>query len=94
MEQRFVELSFQQSGQQLTVHAPTSAAAAPPGYYLLFVLNQAGTPSVGHVARVGVAGVPDGEVTPAMEDPGNQATQLGTPVTLQLDGNRPEAMTR
>ena len=89
LDQRFVELTFQQSGDRLTVHAPTRAADAPPGYYLLFVINQAGTPSIGHIARIGVAGAPNGEVTPDLEDPGNQTAQVGTTVTLQLSATDP-----
>ena len=46
MEQRFVELTFTASGNRLTVQAPTRAADAPPGFYLLFVLDSAGVPSV------------------------------------------------
>ena len=44
MEQRFVELTFQQDGSRLRVQAPARAADAPPGFYMLFVLNAAGTP--------------------------------------------------
>ncbi|MGH8634532.1 MAG: galactose oxidase-like domain-containing protein, partial [Burkholderiales bacterium] len=93
LDQRFVELTFQQSGDRLTVHAPTRAADAPPGYYLLFVLNQAGTPSIGRIARIGVAGAPNGEVTPDLDDPGNQTAQVGTAVSLQLTATDPNGDT-
>ena len=63
-DQRFVELTFQQNGSQLTVQAPTRAPDAPPGYYLLFAINQDGTPSIARIARVGFAGVPN-ELVPA-----------------------------
>ena len=49
MEQRFQDLTFQRNGTQLSVQAPTRAALAPPGYYLLFVLDSAGVPSVGRI---------------------------------------------
>ncbi len=52
MEQRFVELTFQQNGGQLTIQAPTRAGDAPPGYYLLFALNAAGTPSVAKIVKI------------------------------------------
>ncbi len=45
MDQRFQDLTFQRNGTQLSVQAPTRAALAPPGYYLLFVLDSAGVPS-------------------------------------------------
>ena len=47
MEQRFQDLPFNANGTQLSVQAPTRAAFAPPGHYLLFVLDSAGVPSVG-----------------------------------------------
>lgn len=45
MDQRFVPLSFDQNGQLLTIDAPDHAAIAPPGYYMLFIVNGAGVPS-------------------------------------------------
>ncbi len=59
MEQRFVELTFQQNGSSLRVQAPTRAADAPPGFYLLFAFNAAGTPAVAPIVRVGVAAEPE-----------------------------------
>jgi len=93
LDQRFVELSFQQSAARLTVQAPTRAADAPPGYYLLFVINQTGTPSIGHIARIGVAGAPNEDVTPDLDDPGDQAAQVGATVTLQLTATDPNGDT-
>ena len=47
-DQRYVGLQFSHAGPgQLTVIAPPDAAVAPPGYYLLFVIDQDGVPSVG-----------------------------------------------
>jgi hypothetical protein len=54
-EQRFVELTFQQAGSRLTVQSPTRATDAPPGHYLVFVLSSEGTPSIGRIAKLGVA---------------------------------------
>ncbi len=57
MDQRFVPLAFTDSGGgELSVHAPTRATDIPPGYYLLFVINSAGTPSKGRIVRVLVGG--------------------------------------
>ncbi|GAA2157047.1 hypothetical protein GCM10009760_58730 [Kitasatospora kazusensis] len=45
--QRHVELQITgRSGGQLTLQTPPLAAAAPPGYYMLFLLDAAGVPSV------------------------------------------------
>jgi hypothetical protein len=46
MEQRMVGMTFTTSGNTLTVRAPASGRIAPPGYYMLFILNAAGVPSV------------------------------------------------
>src|SRR5262249_2273873 len=44
--QRHRELRINaRSGNQLTLQAPPLAAAAPPGYYMLFLLDSAGVPS-------------------------------------------------
>jgi concanavalin A-like lectin/glucanase superfamily protein/galactose oxidase-like protein/Big-like domain-containing protein len=50
-DQRFASLTFQQDGSTLSVDAPATEALAPPGYYMLFVLNQAGVPSVARLVR-------------------------------------------
>ena len=44
--ERYVLLSFQQATGGLTVSAPSSAFLAPPGYYMLFLVNSAGVPSI------------------------------------------------
>ena len=46
MDQRLVGMSFSLGTNQLTVTAPPNGNIAPPGYYLLFLLNNAGVPSV------------------------------------------------
>jgi len=50
--QRFAELEFQRSAGGLTVQAPRSGALAPPGPYLLFILNGDGVPSIAKVVIV------------------------------------------
>jgi uncharacterized protein YjdB len=44
-DQRFVPLTFQQTSGGLNVTAPSNANIAPPGYYMLFLLNSNGVPS-------------------------------------------------
>ncbi|MER5641464.1 galactose oxidase early set domain-containing protein [Kitasatospora sp. NPDC002227] len=45
--QRHIELQVTgRSGGQLTLQTPPVAASAPPGYYMLFLLDAAGVPSV------------------------------------------------
>ena len=47
-EQRFIDVTptLVQNGQQLSVTVPSNPNIAVPGYYLVFVFNQAGTPSI------------------------------------------------
>jgi len=52
MEQRLVGLSFTIGNGTLTVTSPPNANVAPPGYYMLFVLNKAGVPSVAQFVQV------------------------------------------
>ncbi|MER3484079.1 MAG: hypothetical protein C4332_13915, partial [Meiothermus sp.] len=41
------------SGNQLTVTAPASGTVAPPGYYMLFVINANGVPSAAKMVKIG-----------------------------------------
>jgi len=52
MDQRMVGLSFSVSGGALTVTGPPNGNIAPPGYYMLFILNNAGVPSVAKFVQV------------------------------------------
>jgi Domain of unknown function (DUF1929)/Fibronectin type III domain/Glyoxal oxidase N-terminus len=55
MGQHFVPLSFTAGSGSLTVQAPASAALAPPGYYMLFIVNGSGVPSVAAMVRMNPA---------------------------------------
>lgn len=46
MDQRYVGLSFTAGAGSLTVAGPPNSNIAPPGYYMLFLVNQTGTPSL------------------------------------------------
>ena len=49
-DQRYLPLEFHRQGNcDLRVTAPANANLAPPGYYLLFVLDDCGVPSVGRI---------------------------------------------
>jgi Domain of unknown function (DUF1929)/PKD domain len=52
MEQRLVVLSFTAGSGVLTVTAPPNGNIAPPGYYMLFVINAAGVPSVAQFVQL------------------------------------------
>jgi PKD repeat protein len=53
MEQRLVGLNFTAGDGVLNVTAPPHGNIAPPGYYMLFVLDSAGVPSVASFVRIG-----------------------------------------
>lgn len=45
MDQRFLELEFNQYENRLTIQSPQKPELAPPGYYMLFVFDENGVPS-------------------------------------------------
>ena len=50
--QRLLELAFQRAAGGLAVTAPASGSVAPPGHYLLFVLDAQGVPSVARILQI------------------------------------------
>ncbi len=86
MDQHFNELSFTTSGTTLTVTAPATADRCPPGPYLLFVLSEAGAPSVAAIVRVTVpAGAPR-SIPIRTRVRGSRATTPGREVTVGISG--------
>ena len=51
-EQRYVGLTFTAGSGQLAATAPSSSSEAPAGYYMLFIVNSTGVPSVAKFVRV------------------------------------------
>jgi galactose oxidase-like protein len=49
---RFVPLTFSRRTGHIRVTAPTSPNLAPPGHYLLFILNRNGVPSEGEIIEL------------------------------------------
>jgi hypothetical protein len=56
--QRMARLSFSQGSGDLSVSAPSDPNLAPPGFYLLFILSDAGVPSVASMVQL-VASAPE-----------------------------------
>jgi hypothetical protein len=50
--QRFNELTFVRTTGGLTVTTPGNRNVAPPGHYMVFVLNGAGVPSTARIVRI------------------------------------------
>jgi hypothetical protein len=64
MEQRYVPLSFSAGTGTLNATAPANPNVAPPGVYMLFVIDANGVPSVARMVRVGTSPAVTG-VSPA-----------------------------
>ena len=62
MDQRYVGLSFTQAPGTLSVSGTPNSNIAPPGYYMLFLVNQAGTPSLASWVQVTGAAAPVAKV--------------------------------
>jgi len=58
MNQRFNRLTFSTSTTGLSIRAPDRPEIAPPGDYLLFILDGSGVPSIGRVVRLGGTAAP------------------------------------
>jgi YVTN family beta-propeller protein len=88
MDQRFLELPFSASGNMLNVELPDRASDTPPGYYLLFVIDDAGVPSVSRMLRINVDATPNVAVdyTPAIGGGGGSPFQLACSVDEVLVG--------
>ena len=82
--QRFVPLTFQSTGGSLTVQPPPNRNIAPPGPYMLFLVDTNGVPSVAAMVRLpapGVAGSPDLTLTKTHAGSFTQG-QIGATYTL------------
>jgi len=83
MDQRFSRLSFSQSPGGLNVIAPSNTNLSPPGYYMLFILNGNGVPSVAKIIRIdSTEPVPTlSSLSPVLASPG------GGGFTLTVNGS-------
>jgi len=52
-ETRFFNLPISQKGYIVTARSPATANIAPPGFYLLFVWNAEGVPSIARIIEIG-----------------------------------------
>lgn len=52
MEQRLVAMKFTAGSGVLNITAPPNSNIAPPGYYMVFILNSSGVPSVAQFVRL------------------------------------------
>ena len=74
MDQRLVELSFTKASGSLTVTAPPHGNIAPPGYYMLFILNSAGVPSLARFVRLATGTPANQAPTATIDSPSSNLT--------------------
>jgi len=79
--QRIIHLSFTPATGGLTVSAPSDANLALPGYYMLFLLNSSGVPSVATTIQIGTA------TLPAAPSGLSASAPTSNPVTLRWTDN-------
>jgi hypothetical protein len=75
MSQGFQSLSFTRTSTGLNVTMPANANLAPPGYYMLFILNGSGVPSVGSIIQISATAAAVGTVT------GRVTNTAGAPIS-------------
>ncbi len=89
-EQRLVGLHFTAASGTLTLTSPLDSNVAPPGYYMLFLVNRAGTPSVARFIQLAAdAGnqPPRGSITAPSAD---VTIRAGETVTFAGDATDPD----
>ena len=90
-DQRYVDMNFTTSNGIVTATAPTSGNVAPPGYYMLVVVNSAGVPSVASWVQLPVPSSPPpppptiSGFTPTSGAAGTHVTITGTHFTGASD---------
>jgi hypothetical protein len=86
MEQRYVPLAFTVGASSLTASVPSSANVVPPGFYMLFIVDANGVPSVASMVNVRSNALP----TVALTQPANGAT-FTEPATVSLAATASDA---
>ena len=95
MEQRYVPLSFVAGADGLTVNAPANDNIAPPGPYMLFVVDSAGVPSMAKMVSLPLTNSeppppPPPNAPPSVtitSPPDNAVFSRGVSVTIAADAS-------
>ncbi|WP_345802859.1 fibronectin type III domain-containing protein [Microbacterium sp. AZCO] len=87
MGQQFVPLSFTTGSSSLSVTAPSGAAIASPGDYMMFIVNSAGVPSVASMVHLAARATAPGAPTNVTAAGGT--TQATVFWTAPADGGSP-----
>jgi hypothetical protein len=96
MDQRYIRLEgrMRRSGEQATfrVRTPTNPGSAPPGDYMLFVLDGLGVPSKATIVRLGPGGTGQPEEQP--QDEQDSTTSSESTTSSQPDAAPPPPTTK
>jgi hypothetical protein len=85
MNQRFLNLNFTQTPGSLNVSAPGNPNLAPPGHYMLFLLNASGVPSIAKI--VNLTAIPSVNPVPTLTSLTPSSAAAGGPAfTLTVGG--------
>jgi hypothetical protein len=97
MEQRYIPLSFTAGATSISATAPVNANVAPPGPYMLFIIDANGVPSVARIVTVQDNFDTDGPTATITSKPssptkstaagfGFTASEAGSSFSCRLDG--------
>jgi hypothetical protein len=86
MEQRYIPLSFTAGATSISATAPANANVAPPGPYMLFIIDANGVPSVASMVSVQGSSPP----AVALTQPADGAT-FTAPATVNLGATASDA---
>ena len=91
MDQRLVGINFTAGSGVLNATAPPNGNIAPPGYYMVFVINSAGVPSVAQFVQLSLEPTdqpPSGQITVPS---GNVTINAGQSVSFAGTGTSPDS---
>ena len=90
MDQRLVGLSYTSGAGVLSVTAPPNGNIAPPGYYMLFLVNSGGVPSLARFVQLS-ASIPNQPPSATITSPaGNVTVNPGQSVSFSGTGSDPD----
>jgi hypothetical protein len=95
MEQRYVPLAFAAGQGLLAAYAPANANLAPPGVYMLVVVDSAGVPSVGRMVTLvnGSTAPADAAPNAVITAPANGSSfRRGTDITVSASASDPDGL--
>ena len=90
MDQRLVTLSYTADAGVLNVTAPPNGNIAPPGYYMLFVLNSAGVPSVASFVQLSAPLPNQAPAATIISPAANVTVSAGQSVSFSGSGSDPD----